>query len=429
MTECPDEREVVILMTDMVKYSWTTSAMSPGEIKDFLIEYHTAIHDLVDHEANGPLEIEPSAGDGSLIIFEKRPGEGKSGVCCRALKIAVKIAEAVADGRLQPTRMGILLGDITSARLGSRVVKFGSSFAVANRLEELCGYFGTDLLMDREVARYQKGYDNSLLIMAKVSLTSVLHPMNIFTLCLPGIQNYPAGVDRNRLLRFIAMKNEAMEFFTGDLQKGIEPDFPKVREMLMEAQNYFLDLTGRADIGTERILEYIREYPFPAEDFDRCGMKLMEKSRDSLGERIFHLSKQLLKAINPQYYHALVVDTKWEKYFRLEWRRKGETVIEVDSAPDGVYYLDSGVAETVDRDGNWLATIEAGTIFGEMAYFGRELKRTATVIAKTDLVLRRISTADLEKLPVIVSIFETIALSRKKEILANEKRAASLPRQ
>jgi CRP-like cAMP-binding protein len=251
--------------------------------------------------------------------------------------------------------------------------------------------------------------------------------MNIFTLCFPGIQNYPAEVDRKRLQRFISMKNEAMEFFTGDMQKGIIPDFPKVREMLMEAQNYYLDLTGRADIGTERVLEYIREYPFPAEDFDRQGMKLMEKSRDSLGERIFHLSKQLLKAINPDYYHALVVDTKWEKYFRLEWCRKGETVIEVDSVPDGVYYLDSGVAETVDRKGNWLATIEAGTIFGEMAYFGKELKRTATVIAKTDLVLRKISTADLAKLPVIVDIFETIALSRKKEILANEKRAASLP--
>lgn len=418
------EREVVILMTDMVRYSWKTSAMAPEEIRKFLIDYHTAIHTLVDREENGPLEIDPSSGDGSVIIFDKRSGEDRAAICTRALQVAVRVAQAVSGGHLQPTRMGLLLGDITEARLGSRVLKFGASFAVANRLEELCGYFGTDLLMDREVARYQKGFNKYLLTIAKVSLTSILHPMNLFTLCKPGIQNYPSEVEEDQLLRFVAMKNEAMEFFTGNLLLGIKPDFPRVREMLIEVQNFFLQLTGRADIGTERILEYIRETPLPAPDFDRRGMKLMEKSRDSLGERIFHLSKQLLRAMNPDFYHALVVDTEWEKYFRLQWCRKGETIIEIDSAPDGIYYLDSGVAETVNGKGEVLSMMEAGTIFGELAYFGREQKRTATVRAKTDMVVRKISTEDFKKMPVIVEIFKRIAIARKEEIKERERSAS-----
>lgn len=431
MVENSLAREVVILMTDMVQYSRKTAAMSPGEIKNFLIDYHGSIYKLVGRKESHPLEIEPSAGDGSLIIFEKRPGEDKSAVCSRALDVVIRLAQAVSSGYIQPTRMGLLLGDITEAKLGARVIKFGSSFAVANRLEELCGYFDTTLLMDREVARYQKGYEKYILAIGKVSLTSVLHPINMFTLCKPGIQEYPAEVDEEQLLRFIAMKNEAMELFSGNLLLKIEPDFPKVREMLLKAQNFFLELTGKPDTGTERILEYIRETPFPASDFDRRGMKLMEKSRDSLGERIFHLSKQLLKAMNSEFYHALVVDTKWEKYFRLEWYRKGDVIIQIGSSPDGVYYLDNGVAETVGEKGEWLSTMEAGTIFGEMAYLEGQQKRTATVLAQTDIVLRKISTEALQKLPIIAAIFKRIALARRdeikksKEVSANEGPPAS----
>jgi CRP-like cAMP-binding protein len=65
--------------------------------------------------------------------------------------------------------------------------------------------------------------------------------------------------------------------------------------------------------------------------------------------------------------------------------------------------------------------MEAGTIFGEMAYFGKEKKRTATVVAKTDVVLRRISTEDFKKFPVIIKIFERIATARRQEIAENLK--------
>lgn len=419
MIKSGPEREVVILMTDMVRYSRQSSGMTPEEIRDFLTDYHGTIHDLVWREESQPLDIEPSAGDGCLVVFDKRSGEGRAGICTRALQTALRMAEAIANGTLAPTRMGILLGRITEAQLGARMAKFGSSFAVANRLEELCGYFGTNLLMDREVARYQKGFEDYLVTIAKISLTSVLHPMNIFTLYKPGIQNCPPDVDEAELRKFNRMKNAAMEFFSGNLLLGVEPHFPRVRDELLVAQNFFKELTGREDVGTERILEYIRETPFPAEDFDQRGMKLMEKSRDSLGERLFHLSKELLRALDASFYHALVVDTKWERYFKLQWSKKGDTIIEIDSVPDGIYYLDSGTAEAFNNQNELLATMEAGTIFGEMAYFGKEKKRTATVVAKTDVVLRKISTEDFTKLPVIIKIFERIATSRRQEIAEN----------
>ena len=236
------EREVVILLTDMVQYSRKTSGMTPEKIRDFLIDYHSSINCIINRKESLPLEIEPSAGDGCLVIFDKRPREKCTKVCTRALQAALRMAEAMADGNLAPTRMGLFLGQITEAQLGARMAKFGSSFAVANRLEELCGHFGTHLLMDREVARMQKGFEKYLVTVAKVSLTSVLHPMNIFTLYKPGIQNCPKEVDEAKLLKFIRMKNAAMEFFSGNQLLGLDPDFPRVREELLIAQNYFKDI-------------------------------------------------------------------------------------------------------------------------------------------------------------------------------------------
>lgn len=415
------EREVVILMADMVQYSQISSGMTPSEIRDFLVKYHDRIHEITDQEENFPLDSESSAGDGSLMIFDKRPGENRAGVCTRALHAALQMAEAIQEGSLAPTRMGILLGDITEAKIGSKMAKFGASFAVANRLEELCGYFGTTLLMDREVARYQRGFEDDIVNIAKVSLTSVLHPMNIFTIYKPGIHCAP-DIDPEKLRTFIAMKNNAMEFFTGNLQLGIRPNFPLVRDELLEAQRYFVEITGRNDVGIERILEYIRETPFPASDFNCCGMKLMEKKRDSLGERLFHLSKELLRAMDPDFYHALVVDTGWEQYFRLEWKKAGEVIVEINSVPDGIYYIDSGTAETFNIANELLSTMDAGMIFGEMAYFGKEKKRTATVRAKTNVVLRKISTRDFENLPIIIKIFERIAIARRQEIVKDVNR-------
>lgn len=121
--------------------------------------------------------------------------------------------------------------------------------------------------------------------------------------------------------------------------------------------------------------------------------------------------------MDPDFYHALVVDTEWEQYFRLEWKKAGEVIVEINSVPDGIYYIDSGTAETFNMNNELLSTMDAGMIFGEMAYFGKEKKRTATVRAKTGVVLRKISTRDFENLPIIIKIFERIAIARRQEII------------
>ncbi len=412
MGELGVERQVVIMMTDMVHYANISGEMRPAEIFAFLSRYHNNICEILSDECFQPIEIEPTGGDGSIMLFERVEGEDLSAICTRALLAAMRLARAIGEGDLVPTRMGLMLGTIIESELSGQIVKCGSCFAVANRLEELSGYFGVNFLMDREIARYQKGFDDLVVNVAKVSLASVPHPLNLFTVYTPGNLLIPEGVDMERLKYFIRKKNAAMEFFSGNLLEGILPDFPRVREELIEAQLIFEELTGGEDMSISRILEYIREMPRPAMNFKKRGMELMEKKRDSLGERLFHLSKELLRAMDPECYQVLVEDTEWERFFKLEWFSKGDIIIQVDSEPDGVYYLDYGRTLILDEGGKQLAVMESGSIFGEMAYFGKEKRRTATVIADTEVVVRKITTEDFEKLPAIVRIFKQIAETR-----------------
>ena len=408
------EHRVVILMSDMEQYSRRTSTMSPEELRDFIIGYHRTFRDIVVTPDSQPVEVESSAGDGTLIIFRKKPGENDSAICQRALRAAVRVAYTIADGALPLTRLGLFLGEIVEAEMGGHLCKFSTSFAVANRLEELCGHFGTCLLMDREVARQQAEEAPWLVNIGKFSLASVIHPMNAYSIYKPGLNNCPNDVSHRHLMRFIDMKNEAMDLFSGNLQLGILPDFPAVRDRLYAAQNFFIEMTGSEDKAITCILEYIRETPFPASDFNTQGMKLMEKKRDTFGERLPYLSKQLMMAMNYDIYHALIVDVRWEQYFKMEWYKSGTLIIQMGAEPDGIYFLDYGRAKTVDVQGTLISTMNPGAIFGELAYFDGEKKRTATVIAETDTVVRKISAEDFYKMPVIMEIFRRIAANRQR---------------
>ncbi len=410
------DKEVAIILTDMVGYSNKTARMNPAQIRDFIISYHRKIRQLICTEENSPIEVEPSAGDGAIVIFEGRPGEGRGEKCRRALSAALQMAFAIQNGQLPDTRIGVYCGDIIEARVGRNLVKFGASFAVAARLETLCEYFKTAILMDRDMARYQDEWQKYLVNVGKVTPKNFTHPVHILTVHAPGLNGSPAMVDEQGLLEFITMKNQAMEYFCGNRLSGIEPDFPLVREKLGEAQKKYLQLTGKRDVATDRILDYIREYPYPDANFFRMGMKIDSAKSDSLGSRLFRLSKQLLKAMNQEFYNALVVDTSWEERFRIEWWKKGDKIIKIGDPADGIFYVDSGEVSTLDSEGKVIATLTAGNIFGEMAYFSREQKRNATVIAESDVVLRRISTEDFASLPTISKIFQRIAEKREEEV-------------
>lgn len=408
-------KEVAILLTDMVSYSQKTAPMTPEEIRDFIIEYHETIQRLINTDENQPLTIEPSAGDGAIFIFESRPGEGKEEKCRRALTAAMELASAIEAGTLPDTRIGAYYGDIIEAKVGNKVVKFGSSFAVASRLEELCNFFRTPVLMDRDIAKCQDYWKKYLVHVGKVTPKNFTHPIHILTVYPPSLYNCIEDIDEEKLLQFIAIKNKAIELFCGNRLLKVEPDFPKVRELLGDAQRLFAELTGRRDIATDRILDYIREYPYPDDTFFSMGMKILRTKGDSLGSRLFRLSKQFLKAMDLEFYNALVVDTSWEEKFKIEWWKRGEVILRVNDKADGIFYIDSGDVNTLNKEGDLITTLAAGDIFGEMAYFSREKRRNATVVANSDVVLRRITTEDFSKLPTIKKIFQRIATRRHEE--------------
>ncbi len=405
-------KEVVILLSDMVQYSRLTQYMRPDEIRDFIISYYRELQTILLVEEFQPLSIDPSAGDGAIIVFEKREGSTLEELCTRALQAAIHCNKAIDKGVVPATRMGLFLGDIIEAKLGDRVHKFGASFAVASRLEELCGYYDTQILMDREIARNQQKEMEYLVAIGKVTPKNFTSPFNLFSLVKPGIGKCPQDVDLEKLFEFIRVKNEAMDLFCGNLMTGALPDFPKVRDRLIIAQQIYFSIIGKRDVATDRILEYIREFPFPENDFKYTGIKIGEKKSNPLGSRLFHLSKQLLRAIDADLYQALVLDTEWERYFQLEWRSKDEAIVTIGDPADGIYYIDSGVAHAIDGDGNVVAIFTEGSIFGEMAYYNKEKKRSATVIAKTDVVLRKVSNKDFERLPLIKKLFYRLAKRR-----------------
>lgn len=410
-------KEVVILLTDMVQYSRLTQHMLPEGIRDFIIAYYQKLHSLLMIEEFKPLSIDPSAGDGAVIIFDKRDDNSTEELCTRALQAAIVINQAIDQGAISPTRMGLFLGDIIEARLGDTLHKFGASFAVASRLEELCGYYDTTILMDREVARKQQKEQEYIIAIGKITPKNFSSPYNLFSIMKPGLGSCGKDVDRNVLKEFIQVKNKAMDYFSGNLITGLKPDFPIVRELLSKAQVHYLRMIGRRDVATDRILEYIRDVPFPETDFEYTGMKIDAKKENLIGERLFHLSKQLLRAIDSELYSALVENTEWEQCFKLEWRKKGEAVVTAGEPADGIYYIDSGKAHALDDAGNLLAVFTEGSIFGEMAYYNKERKRSATVIADCDVVLRKVSNEDFEKLPVIKNLFYRLAKKRRDEEL------------
>lgn len=408
------EKKVIILLSDMVRYSQKTADMRPGEVRDFIVDYHKNLQKIINIDSKLFQEIEPSAGDGAIAVFEKHKGESNTEVCDRAIKAAINMSIAIEDGVIPQTRIGLFAGDIIEAQIGKKTMKFGASFSVASRLEELCGYFGVSFLMDREVAFWQKEEKEFLVSIGKITPKNFTHPIHVFSLYKPGINNCPKDVDRDLLYQFIEKKNRAVEFFCGNRLQGIQPDYPTAREKLNKVQELFVLMSGKRDVPSERLLEYIRNFPYPSDDFQTVGMKIRETTSESLGIRLLHLSNELLKAMDVDFYQTLVVDTEWERLFKLVWKKKGDVIVKLNDPPDGIYYIDNGSVNAIDKNGNLITTLAAGNVFGEMAYFSNQRKRNATIIANSDVVLRRISGEEFEKLPVIRQIFQRISSKRKK---------------
>ena len=101
-------------------------------------------------------------------------------------------------------------------------------------------------------------------------------------------------------------------------------------------------MTGQKDLPTERILDYISNNPRPDKDFTQVGMQVVETASNTTGVQLINLSGELLKAMDDEFYNTLVVNTAWERQFKLIWKKKDELVIQVEDSPDGIYYIDDG---------------------------------------------------------------------------------------
>jgi class 3 adenylate cyclase len=410
------ENEVAVLITDIHQYSRLTANMSAEGIRDYMIGYHGHLQTMVMDSEGMADEFEPCAGDASVAIFKQKAGEDGKEKCRRALKVALTIAEAIESGEIPFTRIGIYVGDIIEAPFGPLTLRFGNCFAAANRLEELCAYFGTTILMDREVALAQDDLARYVVAIGKVTPKSFEHPIHVYSIYKPGIHKCPANVNEDNLRTFITLKNEAIEYFIGNAQKRITANFQVAEQKLHQAEMAFREATGQLDVATLRISQYIHENPYPVDTFERQGMAINEKQGPSIGIRLLLLSQQLIKAFDQEFYHALIENTDWESLFRIQWFKKGDVIMKMGDEPNGIYYLARGDVRVQDAAGNTVAHLSDGDIFGEMAYFTNDRRRSATVVAMTDIAVRRISTEDFEKTPVLHNLFAEIARRRTRPV-------------
>lgn len=275
------EKEVVILLSDMVGYSRRASLMVPAEIKIFMLEYHLNLKTIVHEVCGTDQQIEPSAGDGAVAVFERKAGQKRSRICDLALNVALEMAYAMEKDVIAKTRIGLFSGNIIEAVLDGKTMRFGAGFSVASRLEELCDYFGISILMGREVANQQITHTDYITRIGKITPKNFAHPVHIFSVYRPGIHRCPVDIKKSTLLNFIEVKNIAVELFCGNELKGILPDFSLAKKKLLEAQAIFVDMAGQIDIPTERLLEYINNNSRPGKYFNQVGMKIWDSDRRS----------------------------------------------------------------------------------------------------------------------------------------------------
>ena len=358
--------------------------------------------------------FEHAAGDATASVFERQEQEEPEDKSIHSFKVAMQIIKEAENKRISPTRCGLFSGKVIEAKINGRKLMFGNCFSAASRLQKLCDFFDTPVLMDKNVALAQKEDKEFITCVGKVTPKSLDHPIHIFTIYKPGINKIPENVNQNKLRAFIALKNQGIEYFHGNDLKQIKPDFTKARKKLFRASNLLKEITGHEDIAAERVLSFIEEKYISAEKFLSEGMKFTKKVGyypKDLG--LFRLGRELLMALDQDLYENFIKETRWQKWFQYQWRDEGETIFKKGDPPDGVYFLIKGSVSVANEKGRVIDRIAKGDIFGEMAYFEKDKSRTATIIAHTDIEYYFISGANLREYPQIYNLLKRIAKYRK----------------
>lgn len=410
------EINATLLLTDMVDFTKKTLNMNPGQVSNFLIDYRKKLETMIMKRENRAQYFEHGNGDASASVFEKMGSEDLEGKSIRAFKVVFQLIDEIKGKSLSPTRFGLYSGKVFKARLNHRMLRFGNCFSAASRLLELCDYFDAPMLMDRDVALAQKEDREYIACIGKITPKSLEHPIHIFTIYKPGVHKIPLDIDKKKLNDIIELKNQGIEYFHGNIFRKIKPDFLKAGKILYQASVLFKEATGHEDVASDRILKFIRENSTPSEDFLSTGVKLKNKNGyASDGVSLYRLSRELLKALDSEFYNRFILNTGWQSGFKFQRREKGEIIIRKGVEADGVYFLTKGTVHVLDGNNNLIAKLKQGNIFGEMAYFSMERTRNATVKAMTDLELYFISGEDFMKHPEIEDLFERIAKNRMQK--------------
>ncbi len=271
------ERDVVILLSDMINYSGRTGEMSLTQIRDFMYAYHIKIRNIIRGDKETQCTFEPNAGDGTVAIYDCATMQEKKENTEKAIATAIRLSKAMVAGQIPPTRIGLFSGKMIQATLDNQILRFTPAFAAARRLENLCNYFQCCFLMGKEPASLADSYRTNIVKIGKITPRNFTRPIEIFTIYKPGILYCPTTVDQEKLQEFITIKNSAVDLFHGDSQQGIKPDFQQAKEKLLEANALFTQLCGKADTATGRLLEYIAQNPCPSDNFIEKGIRIRQQ--------------------------------------------------------------------------------------------------------------------------------------------------------
>ncbi len=414
-----EEREVIILLSDMVNYSGYTGEMSLSEIRNHMYSYHLKIREIILANQEQRCTFEPSAGDGTVAIYGCATIEDKKELAKEVVATAIRLSKAMVANKLPATRIGLFSGKMVEAILDNQILRFTPAFAAARRLENLCTYFHCSFLMGKELADLQDNYRNNVVKIGKMTPRNFTRPIEVFTVYLPGIHHCPADINQQQLREFITAKNRAVDLFYGNKKEGIKPNFKLAKEELTTANLFFQELTGNPDIATLKLLEYIEENPRPSATFIDKGMRIKLERSISSDMRSLNLAQNVLNSLDPQLYDDIETVQKKEKEFELLWFSTGDTILAKGDQPDGIYFIVTGSVQVEDPEKGCIARLKSGELFGEAAYFTREKLRTASIIAEQDVVLRRMTGEELQKLLKIKKIFKAIKQRRQEAMLSS----------
>ena len=110
------------------------------------------------------------------------------------------------EGKISFTRIGLYAGEIIEAEFGKSILRFGNCFAAVSRLQELCEYFGTNILMDRTIALAQDEEAQFIAAVGKVTPKGLEHPIHVYSIYKPGIHNCPSDIDSKQLQNFYSIE-------------------------------------------------------------------------------------------------------------------------------------------------------------------------------------------------------------------------------